>query len=394
LRGGAPPTGTTIKIAVLANEFFDATLGRIGGFGWASSQVAHCLKDYAPRVEVVFLTGELQAAPGQTETTVHGTRLVLRRGSTLPDIRRTRAERPDLLLVIDYRPNYRLVCWALPKTPMIVWVRDPRPSEDVEKVDSLRIPGAEDTRPKGILQPDCSSLGTLARVGRWIGRPVLFASTASFLQDKLSRMIGMEVPDLSFLPNPIDLAPGVVRKSERPRVVSLARLDPYKRPWLCIELARRFPHVDFILAGHAHYEGQGAWNPNALPPNVQLVGHVDGPEKVRLLASAWVLVNTSIHEGLPVSMLEALACETPLLACVNPDGIVSRFGVYAGRFDETGLDAVPHLAAGLDRLLSDAALRERLGRDGRCWIEATHNRAAFLTSFHRLCARCGVHWNA
>ncbi len=382
----------TVKIGVLANEFFDLTLGRLGGFGWAARQVARCFQDHALGVEVVYFTGELRAAPGRSETTVHGTRLVLRQGSALADVRRTRAEHPDVLLVMDYRPNYRLVCWALPRTPMIVWVRDPRPPEDVTKVDSLCIPGAEAVRPKGIVQPDCSSLATLVRVGRRIGRPVVFASPAPHLRDKLARMIGMEIDEFTFLPNPIDLEPGEVRKAPRPLVVFLARLDPYKRPWLCAELARCFPHVDFVLAGHAHYQGEGSWEPRALPPNVRLLGHVDGLEKVRLLASAWVLINTSIHEGLAVSLLEGLACETPLLACVDPGGVVSRFGVYAGRFDGAGLDALPHLAAGLERLLGDAALRDRLGKDARRWVETTHSRAAFLASFQGLCARVGVHW--
>ncbi len=127
-----------------------------------------------------------------------------------------------------------------------------------------------------------------------------------------------------------------------------------------------------------------------LPPNVRLLGHIDGPEKLRVLSSACVLVNTSIHEGLPVSFLEALACETPLLACVDPGGLVSTFGVYAGRFDGSGLDALPSLAAGLERLLADADLRARLGQAGRRWVEATHSRERFLEAFRDLCARAGI----
>jgi glycosyltransferase involved in cell wall biosynthesis len=377
-----------LKVGILANEFFELTLGRMGGFGWAARQVAQTFKDSSLGVDLVYLTGELRAPRGVPETVVHGTRLIFRR-SALSDLRRARAERLDLLLVIDYRPNYRLLCWALPRTPMIVWVRDPRPSDDVAKVDTLRIPGADRVRPKGIVQPDCSSLGTIVRASRWLGRPVLFASPAPHLQDKLTRMIGMEVDDFAFLPNPVDLAPGQVCKSERPQVLFLGRLDPYKRPWLFAELALRFPDVEFVFAGKAHYQGAGAWDPGPLPGNVRFLGHVDGSQKVRVLSSAWVLVNTSIHEGLAVSLLEGLACETPLVACVDPNGIVSRFGVFAGRFDGTGLDALPSLAAGLGRLLAAPDLRTRLGQEGRQWVESTHNPTRFLESFYGLCARVG-----
>ena len=49
-----------------------------------------------------------------------------------------------------------------------------------------------------------------------------------------------------------------------------------------------------------------------MPPNVKLLGHLDGEQKFQFLSSAWVLVNTSIHEALATSFLDALVCETPL----------------------------------------------------------------------------------
>jgi glycosyltransferase involved in cell wall biosynthesis len=363
----------------------------MGGFGWAACQVARIFQDRSLGVDVVFLTGELRAKPAERAATVHGTRLLLRQPSLVRDVRHTRAEQVDLLLLIDYRPNYRHLCWTLPRTPMIVWVRDPRPPDDVRKVHALRIPGANGVRPKGTFQPECASLGTIVRASRWLRRPVLFASPAPHLRDKASATFRVDVGELALLPNPVELAPGHVLKSERPRVVFLARLDPYKRPWLFAELARRFPQVEFFFAGQAHYHGEGAWEPAALPPNVRLLGHIDEPEKQRLLSSAWALVNTSIHEGgVAVAFLEALACETPLVATVECGGIVSRFGLYAGRFDGAGLDALPGLARHLDHLLSRADLRRRLGQEGRLWVEETHNRARFLDAFWTLCARAGL----
>lgn len=382
--------GRRLKLGILANEFFDLSLGRMGGFGWAAREVSRIFEDPALGVDVVFLTGELRGSPGVSTLTVHGRRLLLRHPRAIVDARRARSEGVDLLLVMDYRPNYRRICWALPRTPMLVWIRDPRPPDDVAWVSTLRVPGADGVRPQGIFQPDCRSLGTLVRAGRLTGRPVLFASPSPHLREKLERMIGMTVTEFAFLPNPVAPVRDGVRKASRPRVIFLARHDPYKRPWLYVELATRFPDVVFLLAGRAYHTGEGTWQPDRLPPNVQRLGHVDGLDKSAALCSAWVLVNTSIHEGLAVSFLESLACETPLLACVDPGGLVSRFGVFAGRYDGTGLAALPSLTAGLERLLADSALRGQLGREGRAWVEGAHSPAAFLAAFRVLCERAGV----
>jgi glycosyltransferase involved in cell wall biosynthesis len=163
-----------------------------------------------------------------------------------------------------------------------------------------------------------------------------------------------------------------------------------KRPWLFVELAARFPEVEFDFVGRPHFEGEGAWSPEGLPRNVRMLGHLDGPSKTEVLRSAAALVNTSIHESLSVSFLESLACETPVISCQDPEGVVSRFGSYVGRFDGDGRDALPRFAESLARLLRDRNERARLGREGRAWVAATHNPARFLEAFRELRATAGL----
>lgn len=385
------PNRRGIKLGVVANEFFDLRLGRMGGFGWAASQVARCFnEDPSLGVEVVFLTNAFGVGNGRPETTAHGTRLISFDRGRLENFRRLRAERLDLLLGIDYRPNYRFFYRALPRTPIVNWVRDPRTPEDVAEVASLRFPEACAAQPEGVEPIDCTSLARVVQMSRLISRPVLFATPAPHLADKCVGTYGVEKSELFFLPNIIELDPVAAEKSARPSVVFLGRLDPCKRPWLFVKLAELFPHVEFLFLGKAHFESGLSREDGATPPNVRFMGHVGDAEKARALSSAWALVNTSIHEGLAVSFLEALACETPLLSCQDPGGVVSRFGVHAGDFGGAGLDAVPHLAAGLRRLLSDDGLRARLGREGRAWVRETHNRARFIAAFRDLSARAGV----
>jgi glycosyltransferase involved in cell wall biosynthesis len=380
-----------LKVGVIANEFFDLSVSRMGGFGWATRQVANCFNANSDLgVDVVFIAGESYAQSGKPDPRIHQTPLILRQPNKWAYARRIWREKFDLILSIDYRPNYRPLFWLLPRTPIVLWVRDPRPPEDVEKINTVRIPGQENMLPLGLKCFDCTSFAGVVNQSKWIGRQILFATPAPFLKDKVLGTYGVQPPEVYFLPNIIDLEPGEIVKSEQPSVIFLARLDPYKRPWLFAELARHFPDVEFIFMGQPHFQGKGAWQPDNLPDNVKLMGHVQGEEKIRLLASAWVLVNTSIHEGLAVSFQEALKCETPLLSCVNPQDVVSRFGIYVGRWDGSGMDSIPQFIDGLTRLIEDRELRTRLGKEGREWVLANHNKSRFLEAFYDLYAKAKV----
>jgi glycosyltransferase involved in cell wall biosynthesis/SAM-dependent methyltransferase len=374
-----------VKLGIVANEFFDPALGRMGGFGWVAREAGLCFaQDPGLEVDPLFLTGELSGRPGRTEIQSHGIPLLLRQTDRSEYQRGVRARGVDLLLSVDYRPDYDSVFSALPDVPIILWVQAPCPPEDVQKVNALRIPGQEAARPQGITPIDCSGLREVLRRSDSSGRPILFASPAPQLLSKVAGAYGVTVPQLAFLPYILDFDPGPIAKSARPRVVFLGRLDPIKRPWIFVEVARRFPGVEFLLLGQSHFRGEGSWTPGELPANVRPLGHVGGEEKLRLVSSAWALVNTSIHEALPVSFLEALLCEVPIVSCQDPEGLVSRFGYYTGRWDGAGMEAVPHFAEGLARLLEDGERRARLGREGRRWAEEHHGRARFLTAFHRL----------
>ena len=383
--------GTRIKLGIVANEFFERDVGRIGGFGWAAARVARCFgEDLDLGVDVVFLTGEVKVADTGGERIVHGTRLLGLHGGARRYARRVRRARLDLLLLIDYRPGYQAAIRARQRTPLILWARDPRPPQDVARVSSLEIPGAPGIEPQGIRPIDCTSFARIVRRARWWRRRVLVATTTPFLHAKVPGTYGIEPRDIFTLPNIIDVPFGRARKSASPTVVFLGRLDPYKRPWIAVELARLFPEVTFLFLGQTHFRGAGSWAPIDLPSNVKLLGHVAGAEKEASLAAAWVLVNTSIHEGLPVSFLEALAWETPILSCQNPENVSSRFGVYVGCWNGTGLESVPAVAGGLRRLLDCAPLRDRLGAEGRQWVAATHTRSRFLETFADLCRRAGL----
>ena len=186
---------------------------------------------------------------------------------------------------------------------------------------------------------------------------------AKFLIPKSRRLYRLK-GDISFLPNPVDVPSRRMQKSKTPTVCFLGRWDPQKRVECFLKLAPLFPDINFLAMGLGHDPQADARlreKYNGIS-NLYLTGFVSEEEKSRILERSWALVNTSIREALPVSFLEALAHETPIVSGENPDGLTSAFGFHVVDDDYAG---------GLRWMLGDEGWFER-GRRGRRYVEEVH----------------------
>jgi glycosyltransferase involved in cell wall biosynthesis len=104
-----------------------------------------------------------------------------------------------------------------------------------------------------------------------------------------------------------------------------------------------------------------------LEGSVQLLGHKSEQDTLREVAQSDLLVLASFMEGLPVVLMEALAYGLPVIAprVAGVPELVEE-NVHGLLFAPAAWD---ELAERLQRLLTDAELRQRLGGAGRAKIE-------------------------
>jgi glycosyltransferase involved in cell wall biosynthesis len=154
--------------------------------------------------------------------------------------------------------------------------------------------------------------------------------------------------------------------AERPIVLTVARLDAQKGHAYLLAAAPDIPDALFVFVGEGRERPALEAQARALgvAERVRFLGHRDDvPE---LLAACDVFVLPSRYEGLPLSVLEAMAAARPVVATAieGTDEIV--------RHGETGLLVPPAapsaLAQGIRTVLADQALATRMGQAGRARV--------------------------
>jgi glycosyltransferase involved in cell wall biosynthesis len=100
--------------------------------------------------------------------------------------------------------------------------------------------------------------------------------------------------------------------------------------------------------------------------HVKLLGAKTQEEVAHLLPDAECYIQSSISEGIPVAIMEAMACELPVVS-TNITGIPElvldgKTGVLVAPSDTEGM------AEALDFLYKNPAIRHEMGKQGRNWV--------------------------
>lgn len=212
---------------------------------------------------------------------------------------------------------------------------------------------------------------TVARMAEWLLAPLTsHVICVAEAERAMARSLPIRAERISVIPNGIADVPERARPGDSVRrVVTVMRLAPPKRPDILIEAFAKaqLPDCELVIAGDGPQRASLERVTGQLAPGrVRFAGSIDNIPA--LLASAQLFLLASDHEGLPISVLEAMRAGLPVIASDLP-GIREQLGdgrcgvLVPGNDPNAFAEALRGAAAGAPtRIAVGAAGRERWER--------------------------------
>lgn len=162
-------------------------------------------------------------------------------------------------------------------------------------------------------------------------------------------------------------------KTKYPSFLYLGRLQHYKNVDVAInafsKVAKNFPKAKFVIAGHgeSYHDLKKLVSELNLTNEISFTGFFPESDKPKLLSESWISIQPSSWEGWGITVIEANASGTPVIAS-NVPGLVDS--VIDGK---TGILVKVHdveqMSKAMEKLIKSEKLRKQLSREGLVWAK-------------------------
>lgn len=378
-----------IKVGLLVEEFYDEELGGFGGYGILAREY---IAKYIPNqdIEIEVIIGSNKEKKVKT-IEKYGTKIhyLPKNYSSKLDIdfiyfnrakKFFKEQNFDIYLSIEMSRIAYEVMRIEKNKKLIMWIQDPRPLSDWEEIRTVSYSNEYNSYINYYVKWE-KKIQILLKKLREENRLIL-VSQGEFLKEKAKNLYKFpENIEIKYFPNPVEINDNFDITAKKDSILFLGRLTAVKRPWIYFELAKTLPNYKFYVCGSGEELKEIIQKYKDIK-NLEFMGHVSGKEKEKLLKECKVLVNTSIHEAIPVSFLEAISYGEKIVSCQNPDDITKNNGYYTGVILGDGYESVDKFRFGVEKCIAE--YNEEEIKTSIKKISNNHSISKFITNMREL----------
>lgn len=343
-----------IKVGLLVEEFYDKDLGGYGGYGILAREY---IAKYIPNenLEIEVIIGSNSKKEVRT-IEVDGTKInyLPKNWSSKYDIdfiylnkvkKFFKEKNFDIYLSIEMSKIAFEVMKRETNKKLVLWIQDPRPRYDWEEIRS--VPRSDEYKSyENYYSKWEIKIQRLLKKLEKENRLILISQGKSLNKKAIDLYKLKKDSKIEYFPNPIEKTENFETSLKKEKVIFLGRLVAVKRPWIYFEIAKQMPEYEFYVCGQGK-EIDDIIEKYKDIKNLKFMGHVSGELKKKLLKEVKILVNTSIHEAIPVSFLEAIFYGIKIVSCQNPDNITEENGYFTGTILGDGMDKIDEFKKGI-----------------------------------------------
>ena len=158
-------------------------------------------------------------------------------------------------------------------------------------------------------------------------------------------------------------------------IVACGRITKARNPQLFNSIAKSLPNEKFM------WIGDGPLRNEITSDNIKVTGLLSRNEAISFVRQADIYLQTSLWEGMPVALLEAMALEKPVIA----SNIIGNKDLITN--NETGLlcssDNLEEFVQAVKLLLNDDSLKIKLAKNAREHILKNHDAKSAITQYEK-----------
>lgn len=192
--------------------------------------------------------------------------------------------------------------------------------------------------------------------------------TTAAMASSIKKRYSIQDSAIRVIPNYVEtdrFAPSSRAPNQKLRIAFVGRLDKQKNLFAFVEAITPLD-VEVWLIGYGPQRAELEKKTKGFKSTFRFMGNFPNAELPALLTSCDIFVLPSLYEGHPKALLEAMACGLPVIGTrVAGTREVIQDGEN-GILCETDATSI---RSAVEQLVNDAALREKLGKTARSFIE-------------------------